>query len=212
MSALFDYSRQVLWAHHRSPYVRIIVLAVVIHLLLFAFTPPFQVKPYQLDAKAEPPMKLADIHDYEIPAPPPEVPLPPSEVIPVESGGVDAPLPPSFYDPAIIMPVSTFLAEKKPPKFYPFDEAPVLIKLTAPAYPKLARDAGIQGEVRVKVLVGRDGLVKEVSILESNVTDGMEQAALQAARQCHFKPGKQRNKPVPVQVMIPFMFRLDDCD
>ena len=211
MLTLFNYSRQVLWAHHRSPYVRILLLAVVIHLLLFAFTPPFQVKPYQL-AKADPTMDVVDVPVYDIPAPPPEVPLPPSKVVPVESGGVDAPLPPSLYDNAIDIPFATIPSVKKPQKFYPFDEAPVLIKLTAPAYPKLARDAGIQGEVKVKVLVGRDGLVKEVSILESNVTDGMEQAALQAARQCRFKPGKQRNKPVPVTVVIPFMFRLDGCD
>jgi protein TonB len=211
MFALFSYSRQVLRAHHQSPYVRIIVLVAAIHLLVFVFSPPFQVKPYHLDAEAKPPIEVTDIDDISIQPPPADVPLPPSAVIPVDVGGDDNTLPPTLYDDPNDIPALNLPDVKEPPKFYPFDEPPVLIVFKAPVYPKLSREAGIQGDVKLKVLVGRDGLVEEVSILESNVTEEMDQAAMKAARECRFKPGRQQTKPVPVQVVIPFSFRLDDC-
>jgi protein TonB len=211
MFILTNYTRQVFRAHHHSPYVRILLLAVVIHLLLFVFTPPFQVKPYQL-AEAKPVMRLTEVPEFDIPALPPDVPLPPREVIPVDDGCDEITLPPNLVDDLTAIPPLTNRDVKKQPKFYPFDEAPILIKFTPPVYPPLAREAGIQGDVKVKVLVGRDGLVKEVSILESNVTKEMERSALAAAKQCRFKPGKQQTKPVPVMVMMPFKFRLGDCE
>jgi protein TonB len=73
----------------------------------------------------------------------------------------------------------------------------------------MAREAGIEGSVMVKVLIDEKGKVVAASILQSNVTDSMNQAALVAAHRCTFEPAKQRHKPVPVTIAIPFEFRLD---
>lgn len=93
-----------------------------------------------------------------------------------------------------------------PDAFIPVEHAPELIAMAAPAYPELARDAGIEGTVLVRALVGRDGFVHEVRILESVLT--LDDAALAAARDAVFKPALQQDKPVAVWVVIPIEFRL----
>ncbi len=49
----------------------------------------------------------------------------------------------------------------EPGDFVAFDELPVLLSAEQPAYPDLAREAGITGTVRVNVLVGKDGQRQE---------------------------------------------------
>ena len=93
--------------------------------------------------------------------------------------------------------------------FLAFDEPPTLVYFEAPKYPDLAREAGIEGTVRIKVLVGSDGKVMNVQMIDSDVTSEMEKAALRAAKKCRFNPAKQRTRPVKAHVMIPFHFRLN---
>ena len=59
----------------------------------------------------------------------------------------------------------------------------------------------------VKVLVGPDGSVMQVAILQG-VHPMLNKAALDAARKCRFNPGKQRNIPVKAWMAIPYRFRL----
>ena len=93
--------------------------------------------------------------------------------------------------------------------FLAFDEPPTLSYFEAPVYPDLAREAGIEGTVRVKVLVAEDGKVLSATLISSDVTTAMEKAALAAAKRCRFNPAKQRTRPVKAHVMIPFHFRLN---
>ena len=71
------------------------------------------------------------------------------------------------------------------------------------------REAGIEGTVAVRVLVNEQGKVIAADILSSDVTPAMEKAALEAAKQCRFRPAKQRTVPVKAHVMIPFSFQLN---
>jgi len=93
-------------------------------------------------------------------------------------------------------------------EFYAFDEAPVLVKYVSPKYPDLARQAGIEGTVLLNVLVGDDGKVIGVTVIQSDVTPAMEKAAMEAAKQFLFKPAKQRTMPVKARVAIPIRFKL----
>jgi protein TonB len=83
-----------------------------------------------------------------------------------------------------------------------------MVEFVSPEYPPLARDAGIEGTVAIRVLVNEEGKVVSADVLQSDVTPAMERAALAAAKQCRFRPAKQRTIPVKAHVMIPFQFQL----
>lgn len=90
--------------------------------------------------------------------------------------------------------------------FYALSEKPEEIKRVNPKYPELAKKAGIEGTVVVKVLVNTKGDVEQVEVLKSHPL--LDESAIEAARQFKFKPGKQRDKFVKVWVSIPFNFKL----
>jgi protein TonB len=77
-------------------------------------------------------------------------------------------------------------------------------------YPEIAKRAGIQGRVFVKAYVDKEGIVKKVELIKG-IGGGCDEAALEAVKQIKFKPGKQRGKPVSVQVSIPILFKLQEA-
>ena len=93
-------------------------------------------------------------------------------------------------------------------KFWAVEEAPVPIREIYPKYPEVARKAGLEGTVFVQFVVGRDGLVKQVTILRG--PEMFRQAAVDAVMQFQFKPAMQNDKPVQVRMTRPIMFRLTD--
>jgi protein TonB len=181
--------------------------AVLVHLLIFVLSPPFTFKPYRLKEEKFEVVEIPD--NIEIPPPPKEIAMP---QVPVEAQSDEEAetedLPETTFDSFEDMP-------PPPPSggdaqaFFAFDEPPVLRHFEVPRYPDLAREAGIEGTVRVKVLVGADGKVISASIISSDVVPAMEKAALDAAKRCLFKPAKQRTMPVKAYVMVPFQFRLN---
>jgi len=86
------------------------------------------------------------------------------------------------------------------------EEYPQLLHAVEPQYPELAREAGLEGQVRLKVLVGTDGLVKDVVVLSGKSV--LNEAAVAAARRYTFRPAYTNHRPVPVWVGIPMTFRL----
>ncbi len=92
--------------------------------------------------------------------------------------------------------------------FSELTEKPVEIKRVRPKYPEAARAAGMEGLVVVRVRIGTDGRVEETKMLKSIPI--FDVAAMEAARQFEFKPGKVNGKPVKVWVAIPFNFRLKE--
>jgi periplasmic protein TonB len=86
------------------------------------------------------------------------------------------------------------------------DELPVLITDTPPRYPTLAREAGLEGEVLLRVLVGKDGRVKEVHVDQS--IPMLDPAAIEAARTWVFKPALTNNRPVAVWIARRVRFTL----
>ncbi len=193
-----------------SKYLRYAILgAVVIHGLTFILSPPFTFKPYQLKEEKFEVVEMAE--QIEIPPPPKEVAMP---QVPVEAATDDD------ADDLEDMPETTFedFSDMPPPPppgggdsgvFLAFDEPPVMVDFVSPKYPSLAREAGFEGTVRVRVLVAEDGKVLAADVLSSDVSPAMEQAAVEAAMKCRFKPAKQRTTPVKAHVMIPFNFRLN---
>lgn len=85
---------------------------------------------------------------------------------------------------------------------------PQPVTIPKPAYPDLARQAGIEGQVVVKALVDVDGSIADAELLKSSGNVSLDQAAITAARQAKFSPAKQRDQLVRVWVSIPFKFSL----
>jgi protein TonB len=75
------------------------------------------------------------------------------------------------------------------------------------SYPEIARRAGVEGKVYVLAYVNETGDVTKVQVLKG-LGAGLDEAAMDAVRSTRFKPGKQRGKPVKVQVSIPIVFKL----
>jgi TonB family protein len=96
-----------------------------------------------------------------------------------------------------------------PDEFVPVEEQPQIIEWRTPDYPRMAREAGIEGVVTVRALVGKDGKVRD-ALIGKGVHQLLDEAALAAAKECVFKPAIQNKNPVAVWVAIPFNFHLQN--
>ena len=94
-----------------------------------------------------------------------------------------------------------------PPDYVSYDKAPEPLKIVQPRYPAAARNSGAEGNVWVKLWVGKDGKVRKVIVSKSDAV-ALNQAAVDAATQWTFTPAIIRNAPVSVWVRVPFKFRL----
>jgi periplasmic protein TonB len=71
---------------------------------------------------------------------------------------------------------------------------PKLVKLPQPAYTDAARAAGIEGKVRLEIVVDETGKVVEVKPLTS-LGHGLDEAAIAAARAATFEPAQRCGRP-----------------
>lgn len=104
------------------------------------------------------------------------------------------------------LPVEPPTRPIEPTVFEVVEVMPTVATRTLPVYPELARQAGLEGRVTVRVRVGRDGRVKEASVVRSD-NGAFDDSALAAARQWTFTPGIQAGQPVEVWMTIPIRFR-----
>jgi protein TonB len=92
--------------------------------------------------------------------------------------------------------------------FLPVEKEPQLVKRVRPEYPELARRAGIEGTVWVKILVDKEGKARKAVVIKSNGGDMLNKAAVNAAMQFVFTPAIMNSGPVFCWVTVPFRFEL----
>lgn len=82
-----------------------------------------------------------------------------------------------------------------------------LVRKVSPSYPKKARRAGVEGTVRLHAIIGKDGAVRELSVIsgDSLLTD----AAMKAVRQWRYEPMLLNGEPVEVDTTIDVNFALN---
>jgi protein TonB len=95
-----------------------------------------------------------------------------------------------------------------PTEFVPVEIYPEIIHKEKPEYPRLAKQAGLEGVVTVQVLVNKEGGVRDVRIARSSGTASLDEAAEKAAYECKFKPGIQNGNPVYCWVSFNYDFKL----
>jgi protein TonB len=206
----------------RRKYQKVLEISIIISLLLlivaFKFFPEFKGGPAVLEG----PQELFTVEDIQHtkqenrPPPPPKPPIPieaPSEDvledIEISSTEIDfeavveAPPPPKE---------ETKIIEEEPTYFVAVEEMPEPIGgiqgiQSRIVYPEIAKRAGVEGRVYVLAFVDETGTVTKVQVLKG-LGAGLDEAATNAVKQTKFKPGKQRGKPVKVQVSIPIVFKL----
>lgn len=99
------------------------------------------------------------------------------------------------------------VAAAEPEIFRAVEVEPVLLHLTAPVYPELARAAGVEGVVIIDGVVETDGRVGRVEVVSG--PDLLAEAAREAMQSAIFRPGMQQGRPVAVWVRLPLRFELD---
>jgi protein TonB len=88
---------------------------------------------------------------------------------------------------------------------------PKPIHTEKPRYTAEAMKAGIQGTVLLDAVVLKDGNVSNVEVIRSlDKMYGLDESAIEAARQWRFEPGQKDGKPVAVRVSIELTFTLRD--
>jgi TonB family protein len=74
-------------------------------------------------------------------------------------------------------------------------------------YPEIARRAGIEGKVNIRVLVGKNGKPRKC-LIESSDSELLNQAAINAVMSSVFTPAILANQPLDCWVSIPINFRM----
>ncbi len=86
------------------------------------------------------------------------------------------------------------------------DHFPELIYRVPPVWPSIAREAGVDGTVKVQFLVDTNGVVSNARVVKS--IPMLDAAALECVRQWRFKPAFSGGRPVSVWVGAPVLFDL----
>ena len=112
------------------------------------------------------------------------------------------------------LPAAPAPPQASPPKKAPAQDEAVLggaaqkaIEAPAPAYPREARAAGIQGVVKLQVRISKEGSVMEATVLSGHPL--LVPAALEAVKRYRYQPLTIEGKPYEVLTTVEVPFRLE---
>ena len=206
----------------RSKYKRTfelsLIIALAIMIVAFKFFPDLKGE----EVKLEGPQELFTVEDIQQtkqenrPPPPPKPPIPieaPSDDVleDIDIGSTELDVNAEMEAPP--PPKEEKKVEEEPTYFVAVEEMPEPVggikaiqeKIT---YPEIAKRAGVEGKVYILAFVDESGNVTKANVLKG-IGAGCDEEALKAVEKTKFKPGKQRGKPVKVQVSIPVVFKLN---
>ena len=209
-------------------------IALVVHIV--ALTALLTYAPVRRTVSAAAPAVVAYLIASEVPArvaPPTPmrkpVPLPsrsaakprvrtPFELSPVPPVSSDMPAPLQMVVPDLAMPSQPNEAKAEvapnPSAAAPSPVTPpsfnaAYLDNPAPAYPALARRAGEQGRVLLRVLVSAGGTAEVVEIHTSSSSPRLDSAALETVKRWRFVPARQGDVRVAAWVLVPINFTLE---
>lgn len=86
---------------------------------------------------------------------------------------------------------------------------PRIIKSYQPSYPSAERNAGVEGTLSIRFLIGTDGSVEDVSVTSSSGNVNLDNAAVAACRKWRFTAAKNSSGlPVRCYASIPIIFKI----
>ena len=81
-----------------------------------------------------------------------------------------------------------------------------LIRRVQPLYPPLARQARVQGQVVLRAIIRRDGVIENLQVLSGHPM--LLQAAIDAVKQWRYRPYSLNGEPVEVETQVTMNFVL----
>lgn len=87
------------------------------------------------------------------------------------------------------------------------DNSPRAVVKVPPVYPFQFKREGIEGQVRLIIVIDERGFVIDVKVQSSSHKE-FEKPAIEAAMKWKFEPGTKNGKPVKVRRILPIAFRL----
>jgi TonB family protein len=84
---------------------------------------------------------------------------------------------------------------------------PIRIRTVSPEYPTVARAAALEGDVIVQAVVGADGKVRDVQVLQG-VHPVLDDAARKAVLRYEYTPGRRNGIPESAVIRVTVSFRL----
>ncbi|MFH1679969.1 MAG: energy transducer TonB [Candidatus Eisenbacteria bacterium] len=197
------------------------MLAAGLHLLAFLAPPLSPPEAVRAPEKALIVFDFEDEDDFLVPLPPVPVPRPSipiaaelMEVLPSDLADPDETILDTEIDLDEIRParldyrgIGTDDSESGDKEWTSFSEPPRGKRVHRPAYPELARKAGIEGRVIARVYIDEKGRVVRVEIL-SSPAEVFEEPVREALFRSEFYPAMQREIPVKSRLVVPFEFFL----
>ncbi len=77
-----------------------------------------------------------------------------------------------------------------------------------PDYPRGARRYGVQGVVKLRIILGSDGRVRDKMEVLEGLPYGITEEAMKAALRIEFEPARRDGRPVSQYVTVIYHFRL----
>lgn len=173
------------------------------------FRPPEERKerPVQREQLPELPRRIPELSLALRPRPNPPHPRiepPPMGLLPDLSIPLEADLPEELFRPE----AASMGEEPRTYEASEVDTPPYPIRRPLPPYPREAKRRGIEGEVRVRVLVDRSGKVVKVEVVEARPKGVFEEAVVRTLKGWEFRPALKGGRPVDAWVAIPIRFEL----
>jgi periplasmic protein TonB len=203
----------------RARYNRVLKISIIVSLALtivaFKFFPDVKGETVTMEG----PQELFTVEDIQQTKQENRPPPPPKPPIPIEAPADDVLEDIEIADTEIDFdaqmeapPPPEKKVEEEPTYFVAVEEMPapiggILAIQKKIVYPEIAKRAGVEGKVYVLAFVDEAGTVTKAQIIKG-IGAGCDEAALDAVLKTKFTPGKQRGKPVKVQVSIPILFKL----
>lgn len=208
----------------KAQYPLVLKLSAILALLFligaFKFFPRFEKEKVKFEA----PQELVKIEQVEATKQENRPPPPPKPPVPIEAPSDDVLEDVEIQETSLDVEVSMDAPPPPPPKedkkeeeaepvfFVAVEEMPEPIGGIEAiqrriVYPEIAKRAGVEGRVFIKAYVDENGNVWKTEVIKG-IGAGCDEAAEAAVKATKFKPGKQRGRPVKVQVSIPILFKL----
>ena len=191
-----------------------LILSLAVIVAAFKFSPPAA----KIESVKTDPQEIIKIEDIINTVQKPDIPPPPKAPQIIEATLDD--VPDDFIPPDIDDYKPGDLPDNPPPKpnvdLSDEEFIPVPEELPYPVggfkalqekvhYTEIARRAGVEGTVYIQAKINKNGDVVDATVLKG-LGAGLDEEALNAVKSTKFVPGKQRGKPVNVQMVIPIKF------
>ena len=118
------------------------------------------------------------------------------------------PAPVGTPEPKAIAPATPVAPARDAGEAVPPSFSAAYLRNAPPPYPLIARRKGVEGTVRLKVFVTRDGRPAQVQLDQSSGSPLLDEAALDAVRNWRFVPARRGQDAIESWVLVPIVFEL----